>query len=171
MKTLLAVLCLAGCSVFAMAGEIPAGAEHSCGPDQTKFDVKQTQAAIPDLATGKARLYLVAVMPQTAFTTMRFGVDGQWVGATHGTSYTYVDLDPGEHHTCVSAQTRFLPGERGTQLYGLHLEAGKTYFLRIRVLGSGDGPPPAALDLDALNADEGNAMLLRHDRSEGTPKQ
>ena len=90
MKSLLAALLF---SSFAFAQTQTASAKApGCGDDNARFDVKTDSAqhliAQPEL--GKALIYFL--QDDSNFNarprpTTRFGIDGAWVGATHGDSY------------------------------------------------------------------------------------
>ena len=111
-----------------------------CGSANIKFEVSTTKRApaVPSLDPARARVFFLqddlrfqgGVRPTT-----RFGIDGQWVGATHANSYFYVDVDPGEHDVCANWQsvhfgTNFGVPKRATAAAHLTAEAGKTYYFR-----------------------------------------
>ena len=50
------------------------------------------------------------------------GVDGVWVGPTHGDSYLYFAVAPGEHHLCASWQSAVILGA-GHQGAAAHFRA------------------------------------------------
>jgi hypothetical protein len=84
-----------------------------CGAFSVTFSVKtnknQHPFAQPD--AGKALVYFVeddSNFNATPKPTVRVGLDGAWVGATHGNSYFYFSVDVGEHHLCASWQGRGL---------------------------------------------------------------
>jgi hypothetical protein len=95
----------------AFAQNVPASSEVPpwCGAKQAKFDVKTDKGQHPAVhpSEGKALVYFVE--DDTEFgsfpkPTTRAGLDGKWVGATHGNSYIYFSVDPGERHLCASWQ-------------------------------------------------------------------
>lgn len=111
-----------------------------CGPANVKFEVSTTKRApaAASLEPAKARVFFLqddlrfqgGVRPTT-----RFGIDGQWVGATHANSYFYVEVDPGEHDVCANWQSVHFPSaiyvpKRATAAAHLTAEAGKTYYFR-----------------------------------------
>ena len=86
--------------------------------------------------------------------TTRAGLDGQWVGATHGNSFFYFSVDPGEHHLCASRQTA-----EGQKIAAAHFTAapGGVYCYRVKnVLGR---DRPAIIKLDPLDTDEGQLLV------------
>ena len=61
----------------------------------------------PQSAASGAVVYFIendAEFTSTPKPTTRMGIDGRWVGATHGNSYLFMTVDPGEHHLCASWQ-------------------------------------------------------------------
>lgn len=106
-----------------------------CGGDKEHFDVKTTKSQHPEAngETGKAVVYFLQddrEFESTPKPTVRMGIDGKWIGATHGTSYTMTTVEPGEHHLCASWQSIVGIG-MGRDSGALHFtaEAGKAYFL------------------------------------------
>src|SRR5262249_36756507 len=98
----------------ALAQDKPAPLPAACGPLESKFDVHrdETQHAITPPEPGKARIYFIqdlgVVNCINGCFTVRTGVDGTWIGATKENSYFSVSVEPGEHHLCVSAQSKLL---------------------------------------------------------------
>jgi hypothetical protein len=132
----------------------------SCGAADAKFEVKtdgvQNSPAQP--AAGKALLYFVeddSGFGSTPKPTTREGIDGAWVGATHGNSFYSLSVDPGEHHLCASWQTAVIV-RQGHQTAVAHFtaEAGGVYYFRVKntwelSLGT------AGIALAPLDSDEG----------------
>ncbi len=115
MKSLLAALLF---SSIAFAQTQTARAKPpGCGADDARFDVKTDPAQHPiaQPEQGKALIYFLqddrdfAARPRP---TTRFGIDGSWVGATHGNSYFYTAVDPGERHLCASWESLARKGTR-----------------------------------------------------------
>lgn len=91
---------------------------------------------------------------------LQFGMDGQWISAANDFSHTILYESPGDHHFCVTDTKRNLDDNRFAHRdlptskpvqshYGLHMEAGKTYFLSVRPVSF------EVLELIQLNEDEG----------------
>jgi hypothetical protein len=89
------------------------------------------------------------------------GVDGRWVAAINGT-YSFVELDPGEHHLCMEFSTRYPAGpiplplvkiERASA-HSLNAKAGETYYFYTRF--NNRGPD---FVLEQLDPDEGARMI------------
>jgi hypothetical protein len=116
----------------------------ACGDDNVQFEVKtvddHSQALKP--ADGKALLVIVEEGLSNHFDlTTRYGLDGQWVGATHGNSYFLLEVTPGEHHLCGAPQKHFgITGGAREHMVGVvafTAEAGKVYFFGSRESSSG----------------------------------
>jgi hypothetical protein len=90
--------------------------------------------------------------------TNKWGVDGNWVGATQANAYFSISVEPGEHHLCTQWQN-FTGPFAGHQEAAAHLvaEAGKSYYFRVQDLYRKDYDPPSA-KLARLDSDE--ALLL-----------
>jgi hypothetical protein len=135
---------LAGANAMPVRGQQNRAANVSlpaaCGVDNTDFVVKRdsrNSQTAPDVQApaGKALVYVIEEMPDTAFLTsnVKIGVDGSWIGETARQDYMSFTLDPGIHHLCVTYQGQFAPGvDGGAILHRLHAEPGKTYYLLYR---------------------------------------
>ncbi|MGD0831691.1 MAG: hypothetical protein ABR907_12145 [Terracidiphilus sp.] len=121
----------------------------ACGSDNVAFQVtlKNGQPASLSPAAGKALIVFIETSTKsgrwTPFGsstdfTVRFGLDGEWVGATGNKSYFTVDVAPGEHHLCVSAQgsghAKSMIGAKS-----FTAEAGKVYFYEFKIENQLDG--------------------------------
>ena len=100
------------CASLACAGQARAATlPDSCGADNVKFDVttEKNQAAPAGPAEGKAQIVFIENESQMIgagmYATVRFGMDGAWVGANYGNSYFALTVDPGVHHLCASWQS------------------------------------------------------------------
>lgn len=168
------VLLLFAAPAFAQDAAGTAVAPGGCGPDTAKFEVKtEKQHPLGQPEAGKALVYFIE--DDTEFgshpkPTTRIGVDGAWVGATHGDSYFSFTVDPGEHHLCASWQTAVVIF-RGHPTAAAHLtaEAGGVYFFRVknkwvRDLGN------AGIYLVPLDPDEGQLLASKYSFSTFHPK-
>jgi hypothetical protein len=133
-----------------------------CGAPDSKFEVKtekQPQSAQPDAA--KALVYFIendSDFGSNPKPTTRLGVDGEWVGATHGNSYFHFLVDPGVHHLCASWQTTVILGQ-GHKTAAAHFtaEAGGVYYFEAKNswwLDHGS----ASISLHPLDSDEGQLL-------------
>lgn len=155
--------------------EVPQAVAPGCGAPVVTFAVKthDDQHPFPPPDAGKARVYFIA--DDSHFyairqPTTRAGLDGHWIGATHGSSYFYFSVEPGEHHLCASWQ-----GKKEAYFEAaapLKTEAGQRYFFRvgntfISVKGRPFAdplniPPMRTMRLKQVNADEGQLLASEY---------
>jgi hypothetical protein len=148
----------------------PAG----CGVPATRFQVHKAKAA-PALDAPADRALVVFLVDDTAFNyvpgpTTRAGLDGQWMGATRGSGFFTIAVDPGPHHLCANWE----PFNTAGALSGLNVgfnnsfstaefraQAGQVYFFLVRnSYGQGDRPNAGAeMTMAQLDASEGRAQL------------
>ena len=167
MKTMLLIFLIASC-VLAQAQTKETRLAPSCGPDEVKFEVKTEknphQVKQPD--PGKALVYFLednSEFGSLPRPTTRLGVDGEWVGATHGNSYFYFSVDPGEHHLCVSWQSWVGIGS-GHKAAAAHFTAepgGVYYFLVKNIFLRQVGGPPI-IKFEPLDSDEGQLLANKY---------
>jgi hypothetical protein len=174
MKTLLAVMLLF-CVSFAQDEAAIAKAKAACGPDDTKFEVKNSNAIQPPASpeNGKALVYVISLATQAEScsrcgSTARVGIDGAWAGAVHGNSYLTLNVSSGEHHLCTNLQSRFAAVNRYVALANFNAEAGKVYYFRMRGIAT---QTEAFLDLDPVNTDQGQYLVATSKMSESHPKK
>jgi len=101
----------------------------ACGDPDIKFDVstQKDQPAPEPPPAGSAQIVFVEEQNARAsfhMVTVRYGVDGNWVGANYGDSYFVVNITPGVHHLCVNAQG----DKKAVGVTSFTAEAGKVYF-------------------------------------------
>ena len=163
MKVWVAVVGVAGV-VVAMAGaQVPARSApatvSACGVMSENFSAKAgpAQGAAAQVPEGKALVYVVEdILPLR--NTLRVGMDGKWVGATSSHTYLSFAVDPGVHHLCVTVQGSGRDQlEKGITLRQLHVDAGKTYYLRVRVVWGETTQP--LIFLEAVDEDEGQLLV------------
>lgn len=141
----------------------------ACGDNKTQFDVKtlKNQPAPAPPAAGKAQIVFVEEENQwvAPFTnaTVRFGMDGAWVGANEGNSYFTIDVAPGTHHLCASWQ-----GTKNLGLAPITAEPGKVYYFAARV--NVESKYSVAFDFSPLNDDEGKYRVKAGKLSTSKPK-
>jgi uncharacterized protein DUF2846 len=168
MKFLLIALLLAS-PAFAQDKPVPTfpATAPGCGSFRVKFVVKREKGQHPlaDPASGKALVYFIQDDSQYQATppapTIRAGLDGTWVGATHGSSYFYVSVDPGVHHVCVSQQGI----GRGVNTAAAHFvaKAGESYFFRVKDIFLLGGTaqvavPSEKFEFGGIDSDEGQLL-------------
>lgn len=165
MRTILLLFLIAS-PAFAQTAPAVAVAP-GCGASKVTFSVEtnknQHPFAQPD--AGKALVYFVEddsnfnAVPKP---TVRAGLDGTWVGATHGSSYFYFSVDVGEHHLCASWQGK------GLQAYAaatdFNAKPGELYFFRVRdtFLWPKGSDLIRRIDLKSVNSDEGQLLASQY---------
>jgi hypothetical protein len=171
------------CFAAALLSAFPAVAQDlqapGCGDPNAKFAVKTTkgqpalQANTDQSDSTKALVYFLE--DDTGFEsrpkpTTRIGVDGQWVGATHGNSFLYFSVDPGVHHLCASWQKAIaLFQGRKTAAAHFTAEAGHTYYFSAKNIWTRDGPTD--MSLNPVDSDEGKLLANKFSFSASQPKK
>jgi hypothetical protein len=140
-----------------------------CGDPSTKFSLNTAsgqQPARPE--AGKALIYFIeddSNFRSFPKPTTRAGVDGTWVGATHGSSYFSFSVDPGVHHLCASWQSGVILG-RGRKTAAAHFtaEAGSTYYFEVKnVTFSAENSMTVDMSLTPLDSDEGALLAGQYE--------
>jgi hypothetical protein len=164
MKTLAAVMLLA---VYGLAQQSSAPAElhQACGPLKVDFETSISTSRPPTQPEpGKALVYVAQEMP---VVTLKIGMDGAWMGATHGRSYVAFSIESGEHHMCIQWQSH-RGFSRMLSFARLNAEPGKIYYFRARIYGLVN---PQYLDLDLIDPDEGHYLVASSPLSVSHPKK
>lgn len=178
--TVLAAICgvvfsLLPCSAQAKApGMLGA---PGCGDAAAKFEVRSSKGQHPDHpAAGKAMVFVIeddSNFNSFPKPTTRVGLDGAWIGATHGNSYLFFPVDPGVHHLCASWQTTVIVGE-GHQTAAAHFtaDAGETYYFEVKdKYIMGDAGRLSDMSLAPLDSDEGQVLVTRFELSTSHQKK
>lgn len=146
-----------------------------CGASGVKFEVKTDGARHPVAGpeAGKALVYFLEDDSQFGSSpkpTTLASLDSQWIGATHGNSYFYFSVDPGEHHLCASWQARVLLGQPlPTAAARFEAAAGGVYYFRVKNTG---GPYLAAgISLTPLDSDEFKLLASTYSFSTSKPSR
>ena len=168
MKRLVVILSFCAClasGLLAHCAPLP----NACGDGRIQFDVKtlKNQPAPAPPAEGKAQIVFVENENQTGWpldhATVRFGMDGVWVGADKSNSYFVLDITPGIHHLCANWQ--------GTKIFDLApftAEPGKVYYFAAHV--TLESQTNVAFSLSQSNDDEGKYQVKVLKRSTWKPK-
>jgi hypothetical protein len=101
--------------------------------------------------------------------TVRFGIDGVWVGADNSSSYFAMPVDPGLHHLCASWQTVLRGAKSTTGVTSLTVEPDKVYYFEAKVTVTSE-KTPVLFDVSPLDEDEGQFVLSHSRRSTWTAK-
>jgi Protein of unknown function (DUF2846) len=162
-------------SAFAQEKPTDGAGAPGCGEPKTKFEVKTNKSQhLTQADAGKALVYFIendSQFDSFPSPTTRMGIDGEWVGATHGNSYFYLSVDPGVHHLCASWQKAVL-ALQGRQTAAAHFtaEAGGVYYFEVKNVwhrdhGAGD------ISLRPLDSDEGQLLANKISFSTFQPKK
>jgi len=87
------------------------------------------------------------------YATVRFGMDGAWVGADNGNSYFALSVDPGVHHLCANWQSSLGRFDKDVDLTSFTAEPGKVYYFTAYVTFESRGV--VTFSLTPTNEDEG----------------
>jgi hypothetical protein len=139
MRSKPALAALAVLLVAAIHAEAATPLPDSCGDDKIKFEVKtqmgQTAPAAPE--AGRALLVLLEIENHmvTPFhdATVRWGMDGAWIGADNGNSYFALAIDPGVHNICANWQSSLKAFKKNVDLTSFTAEPGHTYYFQVDV--------------------------------------
>jgi hypothetical protein len=185
MKTVLFVLLFA-VAVLAQDPAAVVAAESACGPSNTTFNVKP-DATHPtsEPKPGKALVYVVedlgtcpGCITSNSFAgffndvdhaVTKVGMDGNWMGANRGSSYTLFSANPGEHHLCMNWQSRLQVRSRAFSMANFTAEEGGVYYFRERVFPGHSGD--FVFELDPVNSDEGKYLVAISPFSVSHPKK
>jgi hypothetical protein len=156
-------------SAFARA--VPTVSAAACGAEKSSFKVTldESQRTLAEPEPGKARVYFfqdAGTGMTLGYPTTKLGMDGVWVGATHGDSYFSVSVEPGEHHVCATLQSSLVA--QRVELAHFTADAGKIYYYRIRLLLSRS---IELLELDPIDSDQGKYLIASFRLSVSTPKK
>ena len=141
-------------------GQAPVAADAGCGAAGVSFRVDAATGAMPAAPpAGKALVVFVEkdVGASIAATTLA-GMDGQWMGATHGNAWFAFAADPGVHHLC--AQTHFsiwVGGDSEEALLHFNAQAGRTYYFEAKNLAF-SAERQTDVSLTAVDGDEGRYL-------------
>lgn len=161
---------LPAAQVSAFLQDPTASAIAACGLKTASVDVELHDVGSASLPpeSGKSRVYFIQEMGRV----INVGVDGAWVGANKDNSYFSMPVGPGEHHVCVSVQSRFSEG-RLLALAHFTAETGGAFYFRIRLVDQMDaryaGPP--LLEIFPIDSDEGKYLIATSPLSVSHPKK
>lgn len=136
----------------------------ACADMAAKFEVKPSKTphtAGPE--AGKALVYFIEEDLNTEFVThtSRAGIDGEWMGATYGSSYFYFTVDPGVHHLCATTQIGEETEDVLTAVAHFTAEAGGVYYFEMKNISMINGSKSYTNDatLFPLDSDEGKYLI------------
>ncbi len=167
------------CAFLACAGQAQATTlPDACGDDKVKFDFKteKNQPAPAPPEPGKAQIVFVENENQMIgpfmYATVRYGMDGAWVGANKGDSYFTVTVDPGVHHLCASWQSAIHMLKKNIDVAFFTAEPGKVYYFaaQVLVIPTGKNSANYTFGLSQLNEDEGKYRVKAWKRATSKPE-
>jgi hypothetical protein len=174
MKQLIAMLSFCVClamSLTARCTTLPG----ACGDSTVQFDVKTAKHQPPPAppAAGKAQIVFlengnVALGP-FMHATVRFGMDGAWVGADNGSSYFALDVAPGVHHLCANWQSSLGAFNKDVGLTSFTAKQGKVYYFEANV--TVESKSVVTFGLSRLNEDEGKYRVSLARLSTSKPRK
>ncbi|HTB95916.1 MAG TPA: hypothetical protein VK716_02840 [Terracidiphilus sp.] len=135
----------------------------ACGDSGSKFEVKETNVGSQARAqAGKALVFFVEKdinLGVVSTPLSRAGLDGRWVGATHGASYFSFVVEPGIHHLCASTYFGVFGGDYGTAVAHFSAEPGGVYYFEVRnTLPASRESSATDVSLVPLDSDEGKYL-------------
>lgn len=142
-------------------GQAPVAADAGCGAAGVSFRVEAATGGMPAAPpAGKALVVFIEkdVGASIAATSLA-GMDGQWMGATHGNAWFAFEADPGVHHLC--AQTHFsiwVGGDSEEALLHFNAQAGRTYYFEAKNLAF-SAERQADVSLTPVDGDEGRYLV------------
>jgi len=146
-------------TAFALAQPPPTTVTAACGPENASFKVNldRSQHTLTQPDPGKARVYFIhdaGTSSTLGYPTVRFALDGAWIGANHGNSYFAVAIDPGQHHVCVNLQSSLV--QQRVELAHFTATADTVYYYRTRLVMSRS---VELLELDSIDSDQGKYLI------------
>jgi hypothetical protein len=147
---------------------------ESCGDEKVNLEVKteKHQPAPARPAEGKAQIIFIQAENQMVApfhnATVRFGMDGAWVGANNGDSYFALTVDPGLHHLCASWQSAWKRLNKNVDLTSFTAEPGQVYYYAAQV--TVNSQTSVSFALSQLNPDEGKYRVENSKLSVSKPK-
>jgi hypothetical protein len=156
-------------AVSALAQQESVMSSSACGSKSVSFDFKldESQHVVASPETAKARAYFIqdiGAVNCLGSCSSRIGLDGTWIGANQRNSYFSVSVEPGEHHVCVSLNSRFAP--HTVAFAHFSAEVGKTYYFRVRPFSAKD----QLLNIDPVDSDEAKYLIANYPLSLAVPK-
>jgi Protein of unknown function (DUF2846) len=177
MKAALMVLLFAS-SVFAQKAPSATGVATApgCGPADFSFAVKSDGSSHPVTRPepGKALIYFEQddkLFDSRPRPTVKWGMDGNWVGATQADSYFYLTVEPGEHHLCAEWQSAVLVNaSRQSAAAHFTAEAGQVYYFRAQNFYWKESGA-ANMKLGPVDSDEAQLLMTRFGFSTSHPNK
>jgi Protein of unknown function (DUF2846) len=164
-------------SSFALSQTSPAqgAVAPGCGDMSVKFKVSNAHTTASPIALQPEKALVYFVQDDSHYLshphpTVRQGIDGNWVGATHSNSYYTLSVTPGEHHVCAIWQKK-VNLFQGLKSSALHFtaEGGKVYFFRVENSWV-NTQDVATLRLEPIDIDEGKLLIAKRQMTTSQPE-
>jgi hypothetical protein len=169
MKRTVAAIFIASCAFAGDTGVIA----RACGPEAVTFDVSadRPKGTLGKPDADKALVYVVQERRlfggcNKCNSTVRIGVDGNWIGAQRHDSWLSFSVQPGGHHLCADVQASEKSQSaqpKRISLTSFTSETSAVYYFRVRTTLDQDGR--ATLDVEAINRDEGELLITSYPAS------
>lgn len=169
-RALYVLVALSALSALPILGQSSASAPaqiglSGCGDTRAQFQVKRVDGVNPvQPDPGKALVFFIEKDVDDATFSVpntRVGSDGNWVGATHGDSYFYVMMSPGDHHLCSAVAFDGCRGCRtGAAVAHFTAEAGGVYYFETKNIAQRNSTA-TDVSLFPLDSDEGRYLVAR----------
>jgi hypothetical protein len=176
MKTALLILLFAS-SAFAQNAPPATGtaAAPGCGPADFSFAVKSDGSSHPVTQPESAKALVYFLQDDKVFDsrprpTVKWGMDGNWVGATQADNYFYLSVEPGEHQLCTEWQSAVLVNaSRQSAAAHFTAEAGQIYYFRAQDFYWRESGA-ANMKLGPVDSDEAQLLMTQFGFSTSHPK-
>jgi hypothetical protein len=151
---------------IAQAQSVRPPEEAACGPSDAKKLAVHTDRKRHPLGTvdpSRALIYIFQESYVGPFLTLRYGLDGSWIGANHGDNgYFFSNVDAGDHHICGELQgpsgpTIFHPS-LPVSVVGLSAKVGQVYYFLAQVASTNHD---LHILVEPIGADEGKLLIAR----------
>jgi hypothetical protein len=144
---------ISGATLFAQGQQEAARSAAGCGPNEVQFKVSSDKSAhlFAEAKDDKPLVYVFGdqdidnVALHIGGVITRWGVDGEWVGATDRRAYFSFAVAPGEHRLCTIRQSSVRSVSDIAAARTFTADAGKTYYFRTHI---------PVHNKDAVRADE-----------------
>jgi hypothetical protein len=171
------VLCVAalaaGPALLGQTQSQAVAAEGACGDPAVQFRVEATPGHTPSAPpAGKALVVFIEKDAGAAVaSTTLAGMDGEWMGATHGNSWFDFAVDPGVHHLCaITHFSGWIGGGADGAMLHFDAQAGQVYYFEVTNLAF-SAERQADVTLTAVDSDEGKYLVSRAEFSTAKRKK
>jgi len=153
--------------------------QPGCGVDELKFDV--SKSPLQPLTKPADGMALVVVLDRNDAGAAviggasRIGLDGKWLSATKGNTYTTLQVDPGVHHLCTKPQSilsgkKFLAVKLLAAATSIDTKAGGVYYYQLVSVQLAHEDMPHS-ELRLMEPDAGELLRSGYELSVAKPKQ